>query len=92
MVRLRSVGAYLPALALSSCAVLLALPALIGPAQPQGAAVPILQAQADSKLKIAFVGDSMADGLWGGISRLVMPATASKAMSSSAVTARTAPG
>ncbi len=29
------------------------------------------QAQAESKVKIAFVGDSTADGLWGGVSTLL---------------------
>ena len=28
-------------------------------------------AQAEPKAKIAFVGDSTADGLWGGVTRLV---------------------
>jgi hypothetical protein len=38
------------------------------------AAAPVAHAQGDKpadKVRIAFVGDSMGDGLWGGVSRLV---------------------
>jgi uncharacterized protein len=53
-----------------ACAAFLALP---GPARLAGAQENLAEtriAQADSKVRIAFVGDSMADGLWGGVSRL----------------------
>jgi hypothetical protein len=51
-------------------AVLAALPVAFGAAAPERAAEGRL-AQADTKVRIAFVGDSMADGLWGGVARLV---------------------
>ena len=33
--------------------------------------VRIAHSQADEKTKVAFIGDSTADGWWGGVSRLV---------------------
>jgi hypothetical protein len=43
--------------------------ALVGPAHAQG----------DAKAKVAFVGDSTADGMWGGVTRLVALNTCLKA-------------
>jgi hypothetical protein len=50
-----------------ACAALLAL---FGSLRLALAQDQVAQARGDAKAKIAFVGDSMADGLWGGVSRL----------------------
>lgn len=54
----------LPAFGCAALLILLGLPRLTL-AQDQ-----VAQARGDAKIKVAFVGDSMADGLWGGVSRL----------------------
>jgi hypothetical protein len=51
-----------------ACAALMALSAILRLARAQDQ---FAQARNEAKVKIAFVGDSMADGLWGGVSRLV---------------------
>jgi hypothetical protein len=68
MGRLQSVMRHWRAWSAFACAawlILLGVPRL-ALAQDQ-----VAPARADAKVKVAFVGDSMADGLWGGISRLV---------------------
>jgi uncharacterized protein len=67
MRRLQSVMRCGGALLALACAALLALLEIVRPALAQDQ---VAQARGEAKAKIAFVGDSMADGLWGGISRL----------------------
>ena len=57
--RLRAVGQAAQALAILSCALVMALDVVTTAAVAQ-----------EAKPKIAFVGDSTSDGLWGGFSAL----------------------
>jgi uncharacterized protein len=68
MWRLQSVMRCWRALLALACAALLALLEMLWPTLAQDQ---VAQTRAETKVKIAFVGDSMADGLWGGVSRLV---------------------
>jgi uncharacterized protein len=68
MGRLQSVMRYCRALSALGCAALLVL---LGAPRLALAQNQVAPARADAKVKVAFVGDSMADGLWGGIVRLV---------------------
>jgi uncharacterized protein len=50
---------------------LASLGVLVGAAVALSAALGTAHAQAESKSKVAFVGDSTADGMWGGVTRLI---------------------
>jgi uncharacterized protein len=58
------------ALMLAGSTILVSL-GLLPTLEAQNQVAEVRSAQTDAKVKIAFVGDSMADGLWGGVSRLI---------------------